>query len=97
MGILSLLEKTGLSEKEARIFIVAVELGVATAYEIAKKAKVKRTTAYAVLDALVDKKLVGVLKKNGKKMYSSVNHGALVERGKEKKQEAENFENHSEL
>lgn len=50
--------KLGLSEKEAKLYIAALQLGSGSVQEIAKKADVKRPTAYVVLDQLVQKGLV---------------------------------------
>lgn len=46
---LPLLEAQGMSEKEALIYLVALELGSAPASTIARKTGIKRVTAYAIL------------------------------------------------
>ena len=79
-----ILGQLGLSDKEAQIFLVTLELGIATAYEIAKKAKVKRTTTYAVLDQLVEKKFVFEMKKKTKKVYTTLQPYQLVKLWQEK-------------
>lgn len=50
----------GLSEKEAKVYLAALELEVATVNEIAKKADVKRSSTYVVLESLKKKGLVGI-------------------------------------
>jgi HTH-type transcriptional regulator, sugar sensing transcriptional regulator len=49
------LQKIGLSEKEAKIYLAALELGEDTVSNIAKKAEIKRPTAYVILEELVAK------------------------------------------
>lgn len=46
------LQKLGLTEKQARVYVSLIELGKGTAYEIAKRSHVKRPTVYIVLDEL---------------------------------------------
>lgn len=53
-----LLKQYGLTDKESAIYIALLELGSADVSEIAKKAKVKRPTAYFVLDDLIAKGFV---------------------------------------
>jgi len=51
----------GLSEKEARIYIVLLELEVATAHEVAEKSGVNRSSAYVVLEKMKEKGIVGLV------------------------------------
>lgn len=51
------LEKFGLSEKEAKVYLALLELGASTVNEIAKAAEVNRSTVYVVLEALEKKGL----------------------------------------
>jgi sugar-specific transcriptional regulator TrmB len=60
MNDLSLLEQMGFSRNEALIYLAALELGLSLPKEIAKKANIKRTTAYSVLEYLVQR---GVIRK----------------------------------
>ena len=60
MNDLSLLQQMGFSKNEALIYLSALELGLSLPKEIAKKANIKRTTAYSVLEYLVQR---GVIKK----------------------------------
>ena len=50
--LLSLVERIGFDDKEAKIYIALLELGEATVLEVGKRAGVKRPTAYLVLDTL---------------------------------------------
>lgn len=53
-----LLQQYGLNEKESALYLAALELGTADVATIAKKAGVKRPTAYFVLDDLLKKGFV---------------------------------------
>ena len=50
--------KLGLTEKEATVYLTLLQLGVSTPYQIAKKAGIKRPTAYVVAEELVRKGLI---------------------------------------
>ncbi len=52
------LKNLGLSEKEAKIYLALLQLGPATPYQIAKKAELKRPTAYVIAEELVEKGLI---------------------------------------
>ncbi len=52
------LQHLGLTEKEARIYLALLQLGAATPYQIAKKAELKRPTAYVIAEELVEKGLI---------------------------------------
>ena len=52
------LQDFGLSEKEARVYLAALELGRATADELAKQAKVNRSTTYVQIESLKQKGLM---------------------------------------
>lgn len=52
------LKNLGLSEKEARIYLSLLQLGPSTPYQIAKKAGIKRPTAYVIAEELVEKGLI---------------------------------------
>ncbi|MEK7566640.1 MAG: helix-turn-helix domain-containing protein, partial [Patescibacteria group bacterium] len=62
------LQEFGLSEKEARVYLAALELGKATADELAKQAKVNRSTTYVQIESLKQKGLVSSYDE-GKKTY----------------------------
>ncbi len=52
------LKNLGLSEKEARVYLALLQLGSSTPYQIAKKAGLKRPTAYVIAEELVGKGLI---------------------------------------
>jgi len=55
---LNTLQDMGLSEKESRVYLALLELGKASGYAVAEKAKVKRPTTYVILTELMQKGLV---------------------------------------
>jgi sugar-specific transcriptional regulator TrmB len=50
--IVDQLKTVGLNEKQAKCYLALTELGEATAYQIAQKAKLKRPITYIILDEL---------------------------------------------
>ena len=62
------LRQIGLTEKEARVYVTALELGKATAQQIATKARLKRPTTYFTIDTLMNKGLMSSVYE-GKKQY----------------------------
>ncbi|MFA6511954.1 MAG: helix-turn-helix domain-containing protein [Patescibacteria group bacterium] len=59
MKIEQILEKFGFSTNESKVYLSSLEMGLASAQDIAKKAGLKRTTTYSVLSYLVDRGVVG--------------------------------------
>lgn len=88
------IKKLGLSEKETKVYLAALELGQAPAAEIATHSGIVRVTTYVVLEELRKKGLVSTFLK-GKKSYFAaeppVRLSHLFEI--EKKQLEENFSN----
>lgn len=62
------LQKLGLSDKEARVYLAALELGYAPIQDIAKKAGINRATTYVIMDQLIHKGIAAHFNK-GKKRY----------------------------
>lgn len=59
------LEAIGLDKNKAKVYLVCLELGEAKAVDIARKAELKRTAVYDILDKLEQRGLVSSLKKRG--------------------------------
>jgi len=53
MDLTQALQELGLSEKESQVYLACLKLGKSTATNIAKKANIKRSTTYVILEALV--------------------------------------------
>lgn len=51
--IIEVLRGVGLSENEAKVYLVSLELGPSPIWDIARASKVKRPTCYVILDELV--------------------------------------------
>ena len=67
-AMLDELQKIGLSENEAGVYLALLELGSSTAAQIAQKAQVNRATTYVQLETLIRMGLVSTFEK-GKKTY----------------------------
>lgn len=63
------LEKLGLNEKEAKVYLSLLELGEANIQQIAKMSAVKRTTVYDILESLKQKGLLSVIIKSKRALY----------------------------
>lgn len=77
------LKQLGLSEKEAKVYIASLEVGAATADELAKHAKLNRSTTYVQIQELMRFGLMSTFKK-GKRTYfapeSPYNLRQIIER-----------------
>jgi sugar-specific transcriptional regulator TrmB len=60
----------GFSGREADVYLALLELGKGTVAEIARKAKINRTTGYDILDHLVNKGLASISGKGPKQEYA---------------------------
>lgn len=69
MGLETILNQLGFSKNEAKVCLAALQLGLSSAQEIAKKAGLKRTTTYSVLGYLVSRGVVGKSEVRGKARY----------------------------
>ncbi len=65
------LEKLGLSEKEAKVYLATLELGQAPVQQIAKKAEIQRPTAYVILDSLMKNGFVTTVEVGKKTLFSA--------------------------
>jgi len=73
------LQDFGLSEKEARIYFASLEIGRATADQLAKHAKIVRPTAYVQIKTLMEKGLMSTYEE-GKKTYFAPESPELLKR-----------------
>lgn len=65
------LEKLGLSDKEALVYLASLELGPSPVQVIARKAEVNRATTYVMIEALLQKGLMSTFDKGKKTMYTA--------------------------
>lgn len=63
------LGKLHLNEKEARLYLALLELGEASMEEVVTKSRLKRATAYIVMDALKERGLVSSTRSGKRKRY----------------------------
>lgn len=69
MSIIGDLEKFGLSEKEARVYLAGLELGTSSASDISKKSKVNRSNVYEILRRLIEKEVFSETFRKTKKYF----------------------------
>ncbi len=62
------LEQLGMTEKEAKVYVALLEMGDATAQELATKSGLNRATTYVILESLEKKNLIKNTSRN-KKTY----------------------------
>lgn len=80
MEIKSVLKEIGLTDKEAAVYLATLELGQSSVLWIAKKAAVKRPTAYVTLDALQERGLVLSIPKGTTTLYQAIDPEEVVRR-----------------
>jgi len=73
------IQNLGLSEKEAKVYLAALEIGRATADQLAKHAKIVRPTTYLQIKSLMDKGLMSTYEE-GKKTYFAPESPELLKR-----------------
>lgn len=83
------LKQFGLTEKEAKIYLALLELGVASVQKIAQKAQIARPTAYDVLESLRNQSLVSVFEKGQKKQYSPTDPAIILDKTRQKNKNLE--------
>ncbi len=64
------LEKFGLSNKEAKVYLSLLELGTSVVSDVAKKSQINRSTAYVLLEALAKYGLVSISERKNVRLYT---------------------------
>jgi len=72
------LKKIGLDKKEVAVFLILLEEGKLRVRDIAKAARINRTTAYGILKELINKGLVSSTQEKGVLMCQSIEPGLLI-------------------
>jgi sugar-specific transcriptional regulator TrmB len=83
---IELLKKLGLEQREAKLYLTALEFGPTTIAELASKSGIKRTTIYDFIEPMVAKGLIFTTIKTKRKLYESVKPDELekiIDRQKE--------------
>lgn len=79
----------GLSEKEARVYLVLLSLGRGTVSEIARQSNINRTTGYDLLDTLVGYGFIRISGKEPKQEYVAESPDTVVNFLEKRKKETE--------
>lgn len=90
----SKLKDIGLGEKEAKVYLAAMDLGPATAKQIAQKASVNRATTYVQIESLTEKGLMSSFDKGKKTFFNAESPERLfrfIEKQKNETLEKENI------
>jgi sugar-specific transcriptional regulator TrmB len=78
MEIVEILEKIGLNEKQARVYLSLLELGTASVQLIAQKANLKRPTTYLILEELQQKGIVSIVPRVKKALFVAESPEKLI-------------------
>jgi len=83
------LQKLGLNQKEAIVYLALLELGEGLLEDIVKKSRVKRTTLYDIVNSLKEKGLVGTGRRKKRVVYFAQEPQILARKIDEQKRIAE--------
>ena len=72
------LKEFGLNEKEVRVYLASLELGLSRVNDIAKKAGIIRETTYSVINSLIKKGLMSYVIKSGVKYFEAADPEKLT-------------------
>jgi len=84
MDLQEILIQTGLSEKEAQVYLTALELGQFSMTAISAKSKTKRPTCYLIIEQLIEKGLVSKMPQAKRMMYVAESPDRLENQFKKK-------------
>lgn len=84
MDLIEVIEKAGLSEKAAKTYLAALELGESSLLEIGKRAKLKRTTLYYLLDELIGSGALLMTRRGKKTFFVATKPRELLKRSRER-------------
>ncbi len=90
MKVEEVLQNIGLGEKEAKIYLACLQLGQTTVSNIAKKARVKRPTAYVVLQDLAEQGMASIKQTDKMIFYGPTHPKKLLTQLNQKKQLLDN-------
>ncbi len=86
--LIAQLKSLNLTDKEARVYLALLELGPSTPYRIAKRARLKRPTAYVIAEELAEKGLVIQVTGEKNKMYMARSPETYFEEAENKLRDA---------
>lgn len=73
------LKNLGLSDKEAKVYLAAIQLGTSTVQKISQKAGVNRATTYVIIDGLMQRGLMSTFDEGKKTFYAAEKPERLVD------------------
>ena len=74
------LKEFGLSDKETMVYIILLQLGTASAQEIAKTSELNRSTTYVVLDSLLNRGLINISEQTDRRIYTAISPELLLQK-----------------
>lgn len=77
-----ILMQNGMSDKEVRVYLAALEGGEISVSRIAQKSHLKRTTVYDILETLKERGMISVIKRRGIHTISALPPQNLIDRFK---------------
>jgi len=83
------LEAIGLKDKEAKVYFACLKLGQDTAFNIAIKARIKRSTCYFILDNLIERGFVSQKRTPRVTYYSAISPQTLLLKVEKQKDQLE--------
>ncbi len=89
--IVHALRNIGLSDKAAKVYLAALELGEATIQQLAEKSDIKRTTAYYTVDELLAAGALLQTERRKKTLYIAVPPAQLLKTIEERLKEFESY------
>lgn len=81
------LQEVGLQEKEAKIYLAALELGQSTVQKIAQKADIKRPTTYFIIEGLMKRGVMSSFYQGKRQYFVAENPERLLEMLEKDRQE----------
>lgn len=87
MDLNKLLEKIGLSEKEAKVYLALLEKGDSTATQISELTILDRTLMYQLTNKLIERGFVSYVMKEGVRYFSAADPEILIRDLQEKERE----------
>lgn len=71
MNLLPIIKHLGLTDKEARVYLAALEVGSSTVAEIARRARINRVTTYDILEKLLKRGMMHFLTKDSVRYFDA--------------------------
>jgi HTH-type transcriptional regulator, sugar sensing transcriptional regulator len=76
--LITLLQQSGFTQKEAQVYLALLELGKGDVTEIAKSAGLKRSIVYVIIEGLMEKGYVTQLPNRKINTYQAIDPGVIV-------------------